>query len=310
MRLESIRITLRLHRFELVTLVLATLVTIAAAFLVASVLDGIDIAKACLPDANASVGPLCEKARQDFNDISYGQGSQVELLLNLLPVVAALILGASIVGREMERGTTRLAWSLTPARVPWYVARTLPILLVLIVASVLIGLAADRLVGARNPGMDVVNSFASNGARGLPIAGRAMASFALGVLGGAVLGKELPAFVLAFVAVIGMIVGVGRLDQQILTGEAIVQDTETPASGDLYIDSMFRMPDGHLASWQEAFPDGQAIDQSQMPPQVTIAVPAARYGFASARSAGEYAAIGLAGLVLAAGVATRRSPGT
>lgn len=338
---DSIWISLRLHRFELITLGLTALAAIGAALWVSLSLDGLRLSHNCLIDpAAVSFGgsfsgsfagpfggpqdPLCDKVLQDFNNISYSQGSVVSLFLNMLPVVAGLILGASVVGREVERGTTRLAWSLTPARLPWFVARAIPILVVLTIVSIAIGLAADRLTMARNPGLDIGSAFLQNGERGLPVAGRAVAAYGLAVMTGAVLGRELPGLVFALIGLIAVLIGTAKLDDAFLRTETIARDSTGQYAGDLYMDQKFRMPDGRVLSWDEAFPQGRSIDEqgnpvdeqgnpvapSELPTQIDIVVPGERYGFASARNAGEFALVGIAGLVLAAGAAARRGPGT
>ena len=60
----------------------------------------------------------------------------------VFPVVAGLLAGGPIVARELESGTARLAWSLGPSRLRWFVQRAVPIL-----ASVLVAGAGDRADG-------------------------------------------------------------------------------------------------------------------------------------------------------------------
>ena len=72
-------------------------------------------------------------------------------LLIFVSFAAGLFLGVPIVARELERGTARLAWSLTPSRMRWYLARMLPVLVVLALVTFLAGVAADRFVAATTP---------------------------------------------------------------------------------------------------------------------------------------------------------------
>ena len=60
-------------------------------------------------------------------------------LLIFLSFAAGLFLGVPIVARELERGTARLAWSLAPSRMRWFLARMLPILVVLALVTFLGG---------------------------------------------------------------------------------------------------------------------------------------------------------------------------
>ena len=50
--------------------------------------------------------------------------------LLLVTYAIGLFLGVPVIARELERGTVRLAWWLTPSRWRWYLARLLPILVV------------------------------------------------------------------------------------------------------------------------------------------------------------------------------------
>lgn len=314
---DSIWISLRLHRFELITFALAGVAAIGAAFWIAASLDALDVAKACLVDpATGAPGPFCDRVQQEFSDIAYGRAGSVSLILNLVPIVAGLILGASVVGREVERGTTRLAWSLTPARVPWFLQRAIPPLVVLIAISLLVGLAGDRMTAARYPGVDVSAAFVDRGTRGLALVGHAIVAYGLGAGAGAVLGRELPGFVLALVGVVGVVILTTRFDDAVLRAEAVARDSggESSFQSDLYMDQLFRLPDGSLVSWDQAYPNGQEIDSDGNPvnplPTVDILVPGDRYSFVSARTAAEFALVGLGGLVVAGAAAAKRGPGS
>ena len=316
---DSMWISIRLHRFELITFALASVAAIAAALWIVASLDALDVTKACLVDvATGAPGPMCDRIQQQFNEIAYGRAGSVLLFLDLLPVIAGLILGASIVGREVERGTTRLAWSLTPARLPWFLERAIPPLVVLIVLSLLVGLAADWMAAAKSPGIDVSAAFVDRGTRGLALLGYAVAAFGLGAGAGAVIGRELPGFVLALVGVVGVVIVISRFDNVVLRAEAVARDSGNGSGSayqvDLYMDQMFRLPDGSLVSWEQAYPNGQEIDTDGNPvnplPMVDIIVPGDRYSFVSARTAAEFALVGLGGLVVAGAAATKRGPGS
>ena len=95
-----------------------------------------------------------------------------------------------IVARELERGTARLAWSLAPSRMRWYLARLLPILVVLAILTFVAGIAVDRFIAATTPETDLSNSFTAFGFRGLLIASRAVFIFAVAVAVGAIVGSR------------------------------------------------------------------------------------------------------------------------
>ena len=83
------------------------------------------------------------------------------------------------------------------------------------------GIAADRYVAATTAETDLANSFTNFGFRGLLIASRAVFIFAVGVAVGAIVGRALPAVILAAViATIGL-AGGERVHQMILAREAV-----------------------------------------------------------------------------------------
>ena len=111
--------------------------------------------------------------------------------------VIGLFLGVPIVGREIERGTTRLAWSLGSSRWRWYLSRVLPMAAVVVVASFVAGVAMDRFFAASTPNQDLTQSFSGYGARGGLLAARALFLFGVSVVAGAVIGRALPALIVA-----------------------------------------------------------------------------------------------------------------
>ena len=63
-----------------------------------------------------SIPPGCEAATQAFYDAQSRIGSLLLAPLILVTTAIGLFLGVPIIGRELERGTVRLAWSLSPTR--------------------------------------------------------------------------------------------------------------------------------------------------------------------------------------------------
>ena len=174
-------------------------------------------------------------------------------LLIFLSFAAGLFLGVPIVARELERGTARLAWSLAPSRMRWFLARMLPVLVLLAILTFVAGIATDRYVASTTAETDLSNSFTGFGFRGLLIASRAVFVFAVGVAVGAIVARALPAVILAAViATIGL-AGGERVHQMILASEAVAipmdPNNNNPSQGDLYIDQKFVLPDGTLVDY-------------------------------------------------------------
>lgn len=310
---DRIRLTLRLGGFELVAFVVLVLVSVVAAFVAAAWVDSLRPPAECLA---AMVGsgeftPECQAASDTWYSAKSGLGGLVTGLVLFLPLAAGLFLGVPVVARELERGTTRLAWSLAPSRMVWYRARLVPILVIVSAITFASGIAADRIVSASEPGIDLANSFVAFGFRGVLLAGRAVFIFAVAVLIGALIARSLPSIILgALIAGIGLIGG-AEVHDRILRSEAVPRESSQAKPGDKYVDQRFRLPDGTLVGWGYFGNEGNGPydDQGNSRfPEVSMVVPGERYREAEGREAIVLAGGSLIALTLAAGVIQRRRP--
>ena len=248
MSLTWARLTLRLSRFEL----------LAFGGFVALIHrgDGPDgrrastlFARRSSASVNFEAPPVgCELKSNAWYEAQSGVAGLSMGLLIFLSFAAGLFLGVPVVARELERGTARLAWSLAPSRMRWFLARMLPLLVLLAIVAFLAGVATDRFVASTTAETDLSNSFTAFGFRGLLIASRAVFVFAVGVAVGAVVARALPGIILAAViATIGL-AGGARVHQMILASEAVAipmdpeRQWQRPGPGDLYIDQKFVLP--------------------------------------------------------------------
>lgn len=314
--LTPVRITLRLHRFEIVAFVALAALAVAATLYVVAQLDAVGYGAHCVEASRTGdVTPAdCEYKINEF----YAIVSRAGLLTALgmfIPFVAALVLGVAVVGREIERGTTRLAWALTPSRLRWFLQRLVPVILVVAGGTYVLGIAADRLLAGTEPGLDPANAFAQFGFRGVVLAARAVFILALGVLIGAIMGRALPALIVGGILAAVALAGGTEVHQQILRSEAVVIEEAQVTVGDLYVDQLFRLPDGRLIGWDqvEQFdpPPTDPEFSGEWPtlPSVAIAVPGARYREVEAREVGALAGGTLLALLGTAIVIQRRRPG-
>ncbi len=314
MSLTWARLTVRLSRFELMAFGGFIVLMIALTVLAAGWIDSLRPPVECLGRSDL-VPPGCDAKSQAWYAAQNGIASLSVGLLIFLSFAAGVFLGVPVVAREVERGTSRLAWSLAPSRMRWYIARMVPVLVVLAILSYLAGVAVDRFTMALTPTIDLSNAFTNFGFRGLLIASRAVFIFAVGVLVGAMVGRALPAVILtAVIATIGL-AGGERVHQMILASEAIAipmdqSDNGTGRSGDLYIEQKFVLPDGTLVGW-EYFNGSDQFDANGNPkyPMVAIVVPGERYRFVETREAVVLAGGSLVALVLAGFVVSRRRAG-
>ena len=230
----------------------------------------------------------------------------------ILPFATGVFLGGPLIAREIERGTTRLAWSLAPSRLRWYLSRMLPTVVAVLAVTFAAGVAADRLTAAISPNVDTANAFDSFGQRGVlvPITALVMAAGAIGL--GAVTGRVLPTVILALILGTLGITGVTKLHDDFTAREAILVDGENVSRGDRYIDQFFRLPDGRLVDWNglaEYDPASMMSEAEPDYPIVSLVVPGSRYREVETRQALLLGAIALVMLAGTAVVIQRRRPG-
>ena len=313
MSLTWARLTLRLSRFELLAFGGFVALFIVATVVTAARIDAVRPPVECL--TNFEAPPLgCDLRSNAWYQAQNGVAGLSMGLLIFLSFAAGLFLGVPIVARELERGTARLAWSMAPSRMRWYLARMLPVLALLALVTFLAGIAAERYVAATTAESDLANSFTNFGFRGVLIASRAVFVFAVGVAVGSIVARALPAVILAAViATIGL-AGGERVHQMILASEAVAipmdPNNNNPSQGDLFIDQRFVLPDGTLVGY-DYFGGADPYDEFGMPkyPIVMLVVPGERYRFVETREALALAGGSLVALVLAGFVVSRRRPG-
>jgi hypothetical protein len=160
--------------------------------------DGIG---ACL--ARGTGSDHCQTAMTAFMNQFNDLANHLLTWFSPLPGLIGAIVGASLLGREYEHGTWRLAWTQAVPRTRW-----LTIKISLISSGILVVTATLSAVFGwfRNP-MDQVSGRFTPGAfdfEGLSLTGYTLFAFALGVLAGLLLRRTVPAIVAAFVAFIAV----------------------------------------------------------------------------------------------------------
>jgi hypothetical protein len=316
MRFEGARLSLRLHRFELIAFGAAlgglVLVTFVAAAYVTSLMPGPE----CLQSPDL-IPQDCQRAQQAFSSAQQALGGLLMAPLLLVTYAIGLFLGVPIVARELERGTARIAWWLAPSRWRWYVARVVPVLVVLIVLTYGAGLASDRFFAVSLSGVDPTRSFEGYGARGGLLASRAVFIFGISVAVGSILGRALPSVIIsALVVTIGLWGGT-QVHQAILKLEAVAIPLDMNDEfggyrpGDMYLDQRFVLPDGTLVDYGYFGNEGPAYDEfgNSTYPTVNLVIPGERYRFVEGREALALGGASLVALLLGAGVVARRRPG-
>ncbi len=329
--LTKLRLLVKTYRFELVAITLACLVLAGGELLVTAQLDAVALPKEC--DFNQSVqggfqaqpvgpvtGTLSDDACQLKQQAFYEVDQRATLVLALgaaLPVLAGILVGVAVVGRELEAGTASLAWTMGRSRRRWYLTRALLLAAILGVVLSLPAFAAEFLEHARQPHVDPWSSFNDSGIRGPVLVLFGLLTYAIAVVAGAVLGRQLPALIvtlaLTLVALSGFGVGVMRWERSLAEW---LPATSATYSTDIVFDQEYRdRASGEIvdqnsvmaaAPQTDGGPDGTWIDAHYE--SVALAVPGRRYSFVVAVqvTALGSAAILLVGLGLL--VVNRRRP--
>jgi len=211
----TLRLLLKIHRFEVVAVVLACILLAGADLFLANQLDAAALPAACVfvpgsgpqPPVAGSAQDLDCQARNDALDALQGKTTEALGFGAALPILAGILLGVAVVGRELETGTASLAWTLGRSRTRWFVTRCLALAAILGIALALPALAANVLEGARQPQVDPGSSFADSGVRGSVFVLRGVMSFGVGVVAGALIGRQLPALIVALALAVIVLVG-------------------------------------------------------------------------------------------------------
>ena len=242
-----VRIVLRMQRFELLAVSIATLVwSLVAAFLVWQMLGLTSANPECFADFPD--GSHCSIVLSEF--APWEQSAQALLAIVVAaPFAIGLILGVPVVAAEIERGTAQIAWSLSRSRARWLAWRAVPLLLAGVSILMVYAIGGEFLLRGRlgfdDPG------FLGFGERGTLVVLRGLMILSLAVLVGAWIGRILPAL-LAAAAVAGAVTfGFNAGLEAWRSTEAVVQtDRQLGRDPDLlrglYLGQVAILPDGSV----------------------------------------------------------------
>jgi hypothetical protein len=131
-----------------------------------------------------------------LNTLAYDQFSP---FLGTIPFVIGGLLGAPIMGRELESGTARLTWSFSANRIRWFIWRLVPPTLLAVLLLAAVGIASNAL-SYQQTLIDPNHFFGGGHLRGLRLVARGAAAFGIAVLAGLVVRRVLPALIVGAVA--------------------------------------------------------------------------------------------------------------
>ena len=308
MSLRSIALTFRIQRFE-ATLVLgaAVLSVLTSAMLITWIRSaGYDH---CLTDEGLSLSGFCQASIATW---LFRIGRLSMAIVPIFPIVAGLLIGGPIVARELESGTARLAWSLGPSRLRWFIHRAVPALTLALVAGLAIGLTADALLHLSDPNLDIDRSFAAFRQRGLLIGVQALVIASIALAIGSILGRAVPTFVLSLILFGAISAAVDKVEAQVLTNEALVTDSFQGDGSGLFLESRIRMPDGQVLTWEQMSIQHPDIINNGYDPEVyrdvVLYIPGSRYHDIERREALVLTALAGLFVIVAAGTVVRRRP--
>jgi len=266
----------------------------------------------------------CSVASQSFSEWY----SNAEIFLRngwLFGFAIGLLVGIPLVARDIEHGTAQIAWTLGRSRTRWLVGRTAFGVLVVVVLTAGLAVITDVLGAAMQPNDDLGGSFHFEGNRGPIIVARGILGLGVGVLVGAVLGRQLPALLLGLI-VTGLMYGavtfvLHRWNEAEAAEVWYDQDLGAP----LFVGSGVRLASGEHVTMSEFYGSGTEAFQSEdgqlyasaadaqarrdpIGQEYILVVPGERYPEIMARASLVTAGAGILLMVGAGFVTNRRRP--
>jgi hypothetical protein len=256
--LRSARLTLKHHRFEVGFALVASIVVGAGALWINAKLAPLDIPGKCYPlwlSSAPDLTPACSDAIREFQQVNGTLEAVLVLVaLGVMPFAVGLIVGVSVVGRELETRTAQTAWALAASRRRWLWRQLSPILVVLGLAMAFAATAASLLEASRTAYyLGVLDSI---GLHGPLLVARALAALGLGLVTGAALGRALPALIVGAVVSLMLLFIVGTAREAWVQAQQPVeleyQYVGNPMFDGRWSEQAWRAPDGKLVPEQEA----------------------------------------------------------
>jgi hypothetical protein len=203
--MTTIRLVLRQHRWPVAFIVVAALTITVGALIVWSTLAGLSTPANCIEDRFLDpIPPECV-GTEEFLAANEDLAGKVMAFMFVLPLLAGVLLGAPLVGSELETRTATLAWSLGTSRRRWLLTRLAILGTGLAIVLAVPAIAANELVAARPRQYDMSTAvLVDYGLRGPLVVFRGLAAFSIGVAAGLVLGRVLPALLVAGVAILAI----------------------------------------------------------------------------------------------------------
>ena len=247
------RLSFALQRWELLLVAGGALLLAAAMLWIAwQVQRVVAIDPTCFPMESAGAG--CGQALERFNVLA-DMGNRLLYFSFGAPFGMGLLLGVPLVAREVDHGTAAMAWTLSRSRTRWLASRVAFVALVVIGLLALISVASDVMAQAMRPDLSLAADFTWYGRRGGLIVMRGLLALAVGLSIGALLGRQLPALLVAIFATIALFTAISLGMDRLLLAEAqrvrlsALGSNDTSFSGARSLGGFFETPGGALLTF-------------------------------------------------------------
>jgi hypothetical protein len=306
-----------MHRTELRLLLAAVLLVSGAALGIAWQTravraEQLTCYQSASPAVEGSEGTACPAEEESLQMLDQA-AALTKIAVLATPILLGLFLGVPLVAREVESRTAAMAWSLSRSRLRWLLLRSAPILSVVVVACVAAGVAGDVLVHAAPWVEGSDPGFSDWFARGPQLAVRGVAVGSIGLVVGAVVGRQLPALLLAAMATLALFVTVTLASDILMAGaaEPIAVVEGEIVSGKIYGSGYLENATKTVLTDEQAYAKlGNALDYG-IPDGYSLVyytVPSRRYGEFVLYDAAMFGTVAAAGMALASWIVVRRRP--
>lgn len=254
-------ISFRLHRWEVLASAAGVALLTAAMLWFAWQMRTLAAGEAGCLDPT-SYAPGCSQFAQRFYELS-SRADWLSYLSWAAPFGMGLVLGIPLVSREVEQRTAGIAWTLSRSRTWWLAKRAVFLVVVLVVLLVVVAIVGEVLASAQMPNLHLDRDFSWYGRRGILIVIRGLAALGLGVLLGAMLGRVLPALLVAAFACALLFTAISLGMDRWMEGDAIIQAFDADRAGGRQLGQRVLLPSGELIDYAELQRRGLAYEVIQ-----------------------------------------------
>jgi hypothetical protein len=252
------RLAVKAHIFEVGFVVVLAAGTTLLAALVNQQLDAGGATPDCiarwLGGGGADAAGPCAAAVEAWAAVNSGMAAKVQVLMTVIPLVVGLLLGVPLIARDLEERTVSTAWAFAASRRRWLLHQLIPMVAIGVFLGGLLALASASLEDSRSVGGLWTSTFADASSFGSPVLAHALAALAVGLISGAVIGRTLPALIVAGVVVTVSLAVVGSAQSGWMPAlvDAGTLDSQTTALDNPWIELRWFTSDQRLLTTPEA----------------------------------------------------------